>query len=186
MKMTNLFNRKKGDATVHSLPILQELVSITKNGSVDRAIQLLATTGKSNNLVSIPYTPEAIRTDFESVRQCMLSENLNDNELAALLAVAMMKKHPKSVSQLLLENGYSQTSMERIIYLGTYTSTLQSLAEFTSSGIKRYKISSCGDSKVCAKCKQHDGKKHLVNKAIIGKNAPPFCERCRCIITAEF
>ena len=92
MKMTNLFNRKKGDATVHSLPILQELVSITKNGFVDRAIQLLATTGKSNNLVSIPYTPEAIKTDFEAVRQCMLSETLNDNELAALLAVAMIKK----------------------------------------------------------------------------------------------
>ena len=186
MKITNLFTRKKGDTTVHSLPILQELVSITKNGFVDRAIQLLATTGKSNILVSIPYTPEAINTDFEAVRQCMLSETLNDNELAALLAVAMMKKHPKSVSQLLLENGYSPPSMERIIYLGTYVSTLQSLAEFASLGIKKYKISSCGDSKVCAKCKQHDGKKHLVSKAIIGKNAPPFCEKCRCVITAEF
>ena len=186
MKIINLFNRKKENATAHSLPVLQELVSITKSGFVDQAILLLATKGKSNNPVSIPYTPEAIKTDFEAVRQCMLSETLNDNELAALLAVAMIKKHPKSVSQLLLENGYSPPSMERIIYLGTYVSTLQSLSEFASLGIKKYKISSCGDSKVCTKCKQHDGKRHLVSKAIIGKNAPPLCEKCRCIITAEF
>lgn len=186
MKIMNPFNRKKEDTTAHSLPFLQELVAITKNGFVDKAILLLATKEKSNNQVSIPYTPEAVRTDFETIRQCAASENLNDNELASLLAVVMMKKHPKSISQLLSDNGYSLPSLERILYLSTYTSTLKSLAEFTSAGVKKYKISSCGDSKVCVKCAKHDGKIHFVNKAVMGKTAPPFCEKCRCIITAEF
>ena len=186
MKITNLFNKKKDATAVHSLPILQELVFNTKNGFIDKTIQLLSTKGKSKNPVSIPYTPEAIKADFEAVHQCMVSENLDDNELAALLAVVMMKMHPKSISQLLSDNDYSLPSIDRVIYLGTYASTLQSLAEFASAGIKKYKISSCSDSKVCVKCKQHDGKKHLVSKAVIGKNAPPFCEKCRCVITAEF
>lgn len=186
MKITNLFNRKKGNATEHYLPMLQELIAITRNGFVDKAILLLESKGKSHNSFSIPYTPEAIKTDFEAVHQCMVSENLDDNELAALIAVAMMKKHPKSISQLLLDNGYSLSSMDRVIYLETYISTLRSLAEFASIGIKKYEISSCGDSRVCAKCKKHDGKKHFVNKAVIGKNAPPFCEKCRCVINAEF
>ena len=186
MKITNIFNRKKKENPIHSLPFLQELVTITKNGFTDKAVMLLETKGKSNNSVSIPYTSDAIKTDFEAVRQCMVSENLDDNELAALLAIAMMKKHPKSISQLLLDNGYSSPSLERIMYLGTYTSTLKSLAEFASIGVKKYKISSCGDSKVCAKCAKHNGKKHFVDKAVIGKTAPPFFEKCRCVIIADF
>ena len=66
----------------------------------------------------------------------MVSENLDDNELATLLAVAMMKKHPKSISQLLSDNSYSSPSLERIMYLGTYATILRSLTEFTSIGVK--------------------------------------------------
>ena len=186
MKVTNLFNKKKRNTPAHNLPFLQELVDITKNGFVDKAIQLLVTKGTSNNSVSIPYTQEAVRTDFQAVRQCMVSENLADNELAALLVVTMMKKHPKNISQLLSDNGYSLPSLERIMYLSTYITTLTSLAEFVSIGVKKYKISSCGDTKVCKECTKHSGKKHFVDKAVIGKTAPPFCEKCRCVIIAEF
>ncbi len=98
----------------------------------------------------------------------------------------MMKKHPKDIPLLLSDSGYAPPQTDRIIYLGTYIETLRSLDEFSAIGVKKYQIQSCGDSKVCAECRKHDGRKHLVSKAVIGKNAPPFCEKYRCIITAEF
>lgn len=161
-------------------------MDFVKNNFVDRAVILLTSKGKSNNPVAIPYTPEAVKKDFTAVRQCIIAEHLTDDELAALLAVAMMKKHPKSILQLLSDSGYSVPPLDRVIYLSTYVSTLRSLADFASTGIKKYKVNSCGDSKVCEKCAKQDGKKHFVDKAIIGKTAPPFCEKCRCIIIAEF
>ncbi|MCD7824588.1 MAG: minor capsid protein [Clostridiaceae bacterium] len=186
MKITDLFNKRRESAPIHNRPLLQELVADTRNGFVDKIIPLLTTKEKASNPVSIPYTPEAVKADFEAVRQCMFSEKLSDDELAALIAVTMMKKHPKNISQLLSDNGYSQPTLERISYLGTYVSTIISLNEFASLGVKKYKISSCGDGKVCEQCAKQNGKKYLVSKAVIGKTAPPFCEKCRCVMIAEF
>jgi len=64
----------------------------------------------------------------------------------------------------------------------TRSVTEKSLDEFRSLGIKRYKISTCGDERVCPNCKRHDGKDYNVKDAQTGKNAPPFCDECRCII----
>lgn len=186
MKLTELLCQKMRKTPNDNRSLLQKLVDIAKNGFVESAVPLLASKGMSNNPLAIPYTSEAVKTDFATVRQCMASEHLNDDELAALLAVVMMKKHPKSISQLLSTNGYTTPPVDRINYLATHVSTLRSLNEFSSTGVKKYQILSCGDSRVCAKCQRHNGKKHFVDKAIIGKNAPPFCENCRCIITAEF
>ena len=64
--------------------------------------------------------------------------------------------------------------------------TLRNLEDFKSMGVKKYRVSTCGDQKVCPTCKKHDDKVYKVNDAIIGKNAPPFCDNCRCSIIAEF
>lgn len=186
MKIINIFSKKGTGFNTDNRPLLQQLVDILKSGSVDKAIALLASKGKSNNPIAIAYTPDAIRTDFSAVSKCMTAEQLTEDELAALIATSMLKKHPKSISQLLLDSGYSNSPEERILYLNTYVSTLRTLEEFTRAGIKKYSISSCGDSRVCSKCAKHEGKKHSVDKAVVGKNAPPFCKSCRCIITAEF
>lgn len=167
-------------------PLLQKLVDYVKNNSMDKTISLLASKGKKENPISIPYTPEAVSNDFTAIQLCMRENSLADNELASLVAVKLLKKHPKSIKNLLVENGYAMPSMDRIIYLNTYTSSILSLREFVSIGVKNYRISGCGDERMCAKCAKQNGKKHLVSKAVIGKTAPPFCEKCRCVIIAEF
>lgn len=186
MKILNIFSNKKDKISENNHSILSQLVHLVKNGSVEKAVILLETKKKSNNPVAIPYTSKAINADFLAVRKCFAAEHLSDDELAALIAVIMMKKHPKGISELLSDNGYVSPHLERVIYLSTYVSTLQSLSEFSSIGVKKYKVSSCGDSRVCSKCAKHNGKKYSIDKAVIGKTAPPFCDNCRCLITAEF
>jgi len=64
----------------------------------------------------------------------------------------------------------------------TKRATEQSLKEFTAAGVKQYTVDTCGDARVCAVCKAHNGKKYKVSGAVPGKNAPPFCDECRCVI----
>lgn len=167
-------------------PLLQRLVDYVKNNSMDKAVSLLVSTGKKGNPVSIPYTPEAVSNDFTAIQLCMRENSLTDNELASLVATKLLKKHPKGIKNFLAENGYDMPGMDRITYLNTYTSSILSLREFVSIGVKNYRVSGCGDERMCAKCAKQNGKKHMISKAVIGKTAPPFCEKCRCIIIADF
>lgn len=64
----------------------------------------------------------------------------------------------------------------------TRQATEQKLADFRASGVERYVIRTCGDGRVCDVCKKQSGKKYKTADAVIGKNAPPFCDECRCII----
>lgn len=177
---------KKGTAVLDNRPLLQKLVSYVESNSVEKVIPLLSSNGAKENTISIPYTPEAIANDFIAVRQCMNDNALAENELAALIVTQLLKKHPGSIKSLLTESGYDMPNMDRIIYLNTYTSSISSLREFASIGVKSYRVSGCGDQRMCSKCAKQDGKKHMVSKAVIGKTAPPFCEKCRCVMIAEF
>lgn len=181
--MRNLF--KKEPVVSDNRPILVKLVDYVKTDSVNKAIPFLTSNGKSNNPRSIPYTAQAISNDFSAVRICMQENNLDDNELAALICTKLLMKHPTVIHNLMIECGYETPDINRIIYLCTYTTTVCSLREFASLGIKNYRVSGCGDQRMCAKCAKQNNKKHLVSKAVIGKTASPFCEKCRCVITAE-
>jgi len=64
--------------------------------------------------------------------------------------------------------------------------TQKTLAGFTDAKIKQYVVSTSGDGRVCDACKKQDGKKYDVKDAIIGKNCPPFCDDCRCVILPCF
>ena len=68
----------------------------------------------------------------------------------------------------------------------TRRATERSLQECRDAGVKQYEVSTCGDVRVCAACQKHDGKTYNVEDAVIGGNAPPFCDECRCIIIAVF
>lgn len=185
VKILNIFQKEKAMPSMDHCSVLQQLVDCIKKDSVNKAVALLASTKKTKNPVAIPYTSDAVEADFSAVHQCFVSERISDNELAALIAMALMKINPKSIVKYLADSNYEAPDLARTIYLGTYFSTLRSLQEFSSAGIKKYIISSCGDTRTCQKCAKHNGKTHFVNKAIIGKTAPPFCECCRCTIIAD-
>lgn len=177
---------KKRTAELDNRPVLQRLVSYVESNSIDKAIPMLASKETKGNPIAIPYTPEAIANDFASIRQCMNDFAMTEDELSALVATQLLKKHPNHIKNLLAESGYNMPSMDRIIYLNTCVTSISSLQEFASIGIRNYRISTCGDQRTCQKCAKQDGKKHLVSKAVIGKTAPPFCEKCRCVMIAEF
>lgn len=177
---------KKKTTELDDRTVLQRLVSYVESNSIDKAIPLLASKETKENPIAIPYTPEAIANDFIAIRQCMNDFTMTESELSALVATQLLKKHPKHIKNLLDESGYNMPSMDRITYLNTCTSSISSLREFASIGIKNYRISACRDQRTCPKCAKQDGKKHLVAKAVIGKTAPPFCEKCRCVMIAEF
>ena len=64
--------------------------------------------------------------------------------------------------------------------------TEQNLKELRDIKREMYEVSTCGDSRVCPVCKAQEGKRYKVKDAVPGKNAPPFCENCRCIIMGVF
>jgi len=68
----------------------------------------------------------------------------------------------------------------------TRQSTERSLQELKDSDYKQYKVDTSGDSRVCDACKAQDGKVYNIKDAVIGVNAPPFCDECRCIIMPVF
>ena len=64
----------------------------------------------------------------------------------------------------------------------TRQTTERTLADFRAGGVEKYMIRTCGDGRVCDVCKKQNGKKYKTADAVIGKNAPPFCDECRCVI----
>gem|GEM_PF-2422942 len=68
----------------------------------------------------------------------------------------------------------------------TRNATERTLRELSDAKVEKYEVSTCGDSRVCAACRAQEGKKYYVKDAVIGVNAPPFCEECRCIILGVF
>lgn len=64
----------------------------------------------------------------------------------------------------------------------TRQATERKLADFRDANIEKYVVRTCGDGRVCEVCKKQNGKKYKTADAVIGKNAPPFCDECRCVI----
>lgn len=184
MNIKKLF--KRNSSSVDTRTTLQKIVFYAYNNSVSNIAGLLCAKNKSNNGISIPYSKEAVASDCNAIRKCLLSENLSEDEFANLAASVFLHIPLRNIKKIAEESGYQSIDIERLIYLNTYVTTLKTIDELSSAGIKKYKISSCCDSKTCSNCKKHNEKTHLVSKAVIGKTAPPFCKCCRCIIVADF
>lgn len=129
MGLLNLFTKNKSNENK-----LKNIVDMIKSGTSDSKIaKLVATSSKSGNPLSIPYTVDAALT-----------------------------------------------------FMGTFCTTQNCLKEFRETGIPKYEVSTCGDQRTCKICAKHNGKKYFVSKAEVGKNIPPFCSKCRCIILPVF
>ena len=66
------------------------------------------------------------------------------------------------------------------------TSAEQGIVGMKENGIERYAVSTSGDERVCTACASHEGKIYNTADAVIGKNHPPFCESCRCVVLPCF
>lgn len=110
----------------------------------------------------------------------------SDNEIANLIAVQMLHRPIKGTNNIMTESGYSTVPANKVTFMETFCTAQKTLIKFTDAEISRYTISTCGDSRVCEKCKKLDGKSFSVAKAVVGKNLPPFCDSCRCVILPKF
>ena len=173
-------------STTDNKASFKEIVYFVHNNLIENISNTLCTKNKSDRPFSIPYLPADVAIDCEVIHTCNNLEHLSEDEFANLVATIFFHLPYKQAQKLAQQNGYKPISTERLMYLYCYITTLKNLKEFSDAGIKKYQISTCNDEKTCEKCKKHDGKKHYVEKAIIGKNAPPFCEHCRCTIIADF
>lgn len=167
--------------------LLVELVNLTKFGNNDpKIVKILSSKSTKNNPVAIPYTPQAITKDLKVIRMYISQYAPSDSEIANLIAVQMLHRPIKSASNIATEAGYSTVPADKVIFMGTFCTTQKTLMEFADAAITRYTISTCGDGRVCEKCKKLDGKSFSVTKAVVGKNLPPFCDSCRCVILPKF
>lgn len=123
------------------------------------------------------YTEQAVKAALQAIRQ--YKEHFLWDDLTQLVAVhCFLLQGIQSVSSV-SQFGFKATNDEiRLIW--NRLNSFHQLLEFQNTGIKAYKISSCGDG--CKKCKQPNRKKFSVANAIVGETAPPFCDKCRCIM----
>lgn len=164
---------------------VSEIVSAVKANDSKKAVKMLAVKSTSKQC-AIPYTKEAVLKDMEIIGQFKAMYSPSDYELTAAIISTMLHKTHKSTLDILKEHGCDDITFDKLSYIGTYICTLKSLDEFKSCNIKKFKVSTCGDERVCQTCAKHDGKVHMAEKACIGKNAPPFCSKCRYIIRPVF
>lgn len=163
-----------------------DLISAVEQHDTKNIIRHLESNSKSKNPVAIPYTAESILKDLDIIYEFQKTYNPARDEFAAAIAIKMLHLTHKSTINWLSQNEFSNLSEKRIIYIGTFLNAMQSLQEFKEVNIKKFKVSSCGDEKVCSICSKQNGKIHMVSNACIGKNVPPFCQQCRCIIHPVF
>lgn len=164
-----------------------DLVSAVEKHDTKNIIRHLATKSKQHNPSAIPYTEQAILEDLDTIYRFQQMYNPTRDEFAAAIATKMLHLTYKSTINWLTQHGFAAPTEDHMIYIGTSLCTINSLKEFSSStSIKKYKVSTCGDGRVCKICKKQNNKTYLLSEAVIGKTAPPFCEKCRCSIRPIF
>lgn len=179
------FIKDKKESTPNNL--LVELVNLTKSGNNDsKIIKQLSSKSTKNNPAAIPYTPQAIANDLKVIRMYISQYAPSDSEIASLITTQMLHRPVKGASNIITEAGYSPVPADKVIFMVTFCTAQKTLIEFAEAKISKYTISTCGDCRVCEKCKKMDGKSFSVSKAVVGKNLPPFCDSCRCIIMPKF
>lgn len=182
MGLLNLFTKNKSNENK-----LKNIVDMIKSGTSDSKIaKLVATSSKSGNPLSIPYTVDAALTDISSIQHYMNMYNPDDSGIANIVALHLYHVPYKKIPDIVSEAGYVPTTKDQLTFMGTFCTTQNCLKEFRETGIPKYEVSTCGDQRTCKICAKHNGKKYFVSKAEVGKNIPPFCSKCRCIILPVF
>ena len=159
-----------------------DFIAAVKRRDLPALVTNLASDTSSSSLTAIPYTREDIINDLDVLDSLHVTCGLTEEEFIAAATSKMLHFPHRETLNYLSSHGYVSPSVDRLIYLSTYMHTMETLKKYTSIGIKKFQVRSCGDERVCSVCSKQDKKIHLVSKAVIGKTAPPFCESCRCII----
>ena len=157
-----------------------------RSGQFDKLVPIYETNENCKNPLSIGYDKTNITKDASAINEYRVMGHDTDRELSMAI-LAIMFHRPYSSIKINMKNiGYDDISDSEMYTISSSICTLRNLNEFKDAGIEKYKISTCRDQRVCAKCARHDKKIYSVKTAMLCKNAPPFCDECRCIIMAEF
>ena len=168
-----------------SKELIIELIDVVRKSFYGKAYNLIGN-GKSdpNNPNALPYDYDSVKKDIDAINEYLKLTNRNSNDdFASCIYTTMFHSYTKS--DILLKMGFFVTD-EMLQKDSTAIITIKTLREFSETNIPKYRISSCGDSRVCPTCRAMDGKVFEVAKANIGVNAPPFCDECRCTILPIF
>lgn len=165
---------------------IYKTISCIRLGNIDHVYDLFETKSSVKNPAAIPYARDGIKKDINAISQYRYLGHDTDRELSACIVTTMFHKDFKSSKNIMKDLGYENVQDSELYTASTSVTTLRSIADFKVAGIKKYKISSCGDERSCDICKKMDGKTFSVASAKIGKNTPPFCSNCRCSILAVF
>lgn len=163
---------------------LTELFSAVTRKDVETAFRLVGTsTVPSDNPIALPYDKSAVKSDIDAIHAFLSADGRTSAEDFASATYSTMLHSPLTKHSIedLASLGYTVTK-EQLIRDSTGVVNARTLAEFKQVHIYKYKISCCDDQRSCSKCKKLNGKVFSVNSAEMGKNLPPFCDHCRCII----
>lgn len=181
-----LFGKKKSETLVQAEHIakVQKISQLLDKNKTNQIINLVLAkgTGVVGGSYSGMYTEEAVKASLQAIQS--YKKQFPWNGITQLVAVHCFLLKGIRSEAALSEFGVSATT-EEINLIWNRLNSFRQLLEFRDTGIKTYKVSSCGDRLVCKKCKQMDRKSFPVAKAVVGETAPPFCEKCRCIMTGK-
>ncbi len=148
-------------------------------------VPMFKSEGNKNNPISLGYDKDSIINDATAINEYRKMGHDSDRELIICIA-SVLCHYNNSNGRLFEELGCHNVSKSEISIACNSIRSLRTIAEWKKSDIKKYEIFTCHDERVCKKCKKHEGKKYLVSKAVLGKNIPPFCEECRCVMISIF
>lgn len=182
-----LFGNKKSAAQVQAEYIakvkkISQLLSANKTRQIISLV-LAKGIGTVGGSYSGMHTEQAVRAALQAIHQYKKQFPWDDLTQVVAVHCFLLKgvQSKTSISQFGLE-----ATEEEIHLVWSRLHSFLQLLEFRDIGIKAYKVSSCGDGRVCKKCKRMNGKSFPVDKAVVGEIAPPFCDKCRCTIQAQF
>lgn len=139
-----------------------------------------------NEILNGEYRDDDSNKHFASIMIFldMLGKNLWDISKKSLRELVPYNSN-KELTLAEISN-IDQTSIQKISSILHKHNTLADLKSYNNYGIELYKISTANNETVCPVCRKISKKIFKVSDAIIGKNAPPLCESCRCTTVPYF
>lgn len=161
-------------------------ISSIRNGDLNTIYPLYESTGPFKNPIALPYDKSAIKKDIDAINQYRNLGHNSDRDLATCVVSVMMHRTFKGSIDAMKILGYEDVHEDEVYTATASIINLRNISTYKDANIEKYRISSCGDDRVCSKCREMEGKIFSLSKAQLGKTIPPFCSKCRCIIHPVF
>ena len=131
---------------------------------------------------ALPYNAESVTNDVRAIQEYRNLGHDTDRELSICIISLMFHRTFKDTLKLLADIGYNDISDSELYTVQTSLCSLRTINSFKEANLEKYQISTCGDGRTCPNCAKMDQKIFPVSQAVLGKNLPPFCDKCRCIV----